>query len=104
MPPEPPQPAHGGVLLGGSGLTPPSLTRGDGKGRMGPFVGVGFADNQDFSGGADSAQLFLPPPPLLQQQPGVSQLHIPFPGKWDLYISRRLQATVIMVGFLGGGI
>lgn len=65
---------------------------------MGPFAGVGFADNQDFSGGADSARPFLPPP---QQQPGVSQLHIPFPGKWDLYISRRLQATVIMVGFLG---
>lgn len=46
-------------------------------------------------------ELTQPSPSSPQQQPGVSQVHIPFPGKWDLYISRRIQATIIMVGFGG---
>ena len=46
-------------------------------------------------------ELTQPSPSSPQQQPGVSQVHIPFPGKWDLYISRRIQATIIMVRFGG---
>lgn len=49
-------------------------------------------------------ELTQPGPSSPQQQPGVSRLHIPFPGKWDLYISRWIQATVIMVGFGEGGV
>lgn len=46
-------------------------------------------------------ELTQPSPSSPQQQPGVSQVHIPFPGKWDLYISCWLRATLIMVTFGG---
>lgn len=46
-------------------------------------------------------ELTQPSPSSPQQQPGLSQVHIPFLGKWDLYISCWIRATIIMVGFGG---
>lgn len=91
---------------GGCRLSPPLLIVGGGWGgkdgagepSVGP-LGPCLLTNRIPRG-----QLTQPSPSSPQQQLGVSQVHIPFPRKWDLYISVRIWAIVIMVavgGWLG---
>lgn len=91
---------------GGCRLSPPLLIVGGGWGEkdgagepsVGP-LGPCLLTNRIPRG-----QLTQPSPSSPQQQLGVSQVHIPFPRKWDLYISVRIWAIVIMVavgGWLG---
>lgn len=86
-------------------VNPPHRSHGmDGKGRMGPgsvlwVLGLSLLLCL-LTNRIPRGELTQPSPS--SPQPGVSQLHIPFPGKWDLYISHWIQATIIMVGFGGG--
>lgn len=79
----------GGLVLGGCRVKPPpSLAQGGREGQdgtRGPFVGVGAELlPRLLTNRIPRGELTQPSPSSPQQQPGVSQVHIPFPGKWDL--------------------